>query len=96
MNVVERLTVGAIPRPESKTTYVSPSAFMEIAEFRIPLRVGVNLTLNVQNEPTGSDGEQSLVLVKSPAVIVMLEIARLAIPVLVRVTVATALAIPTR
>jgi hypothetical protein len=89
--VAERLTPEAVPVPVKVTDCGLPVALSAIlieAE-RLPLADGVNVTLIVQLPFAATELPQVLVCAKSPAlvpVIAMPVMARLAFPVLARVT----------
>jgi len=71
---------------------------METLAVRVPTASGVKVIVMVQFEPAETDGAQVLVSEKSPAsvpVMVILEMFRVALPVLNRVTPLLALVVPT-
>jgi hypothetical protein len=96
----ERLMTGATPTPERPTVCGLPPALsvMVTDAVRLPLAVGVNITLIVQLPPAASELPHVFVCAKSPAfapVIAMLDRLKPALPVLPRVTVWGALVEPT-
>lgn len=78
----------AVPVPVRLTVWGLPEALsvIERVPFLVPTAVGVKVTLNVQLVFTASVAPQVVVLAKSPLADVLL-IVRLAVPLLVRVTV---------
>jgi hypothetical protein len=94
--VGERLTAGATPVPVRLTACGLPLALsaMLIAPVRVPVVVGVNVTLIVQTAPPATDVPQVFVWVKSPLVATVV-IVNVWLPVFVRLTVCIALTIPT-
>jgi hypothetical protein len=96
----ERLMTGATPTPERPTVCGLPAALsaMVTEAARLPLAVGVNITLIVQPPPAPTELPHVFVCAKSPAfapVIAMLDRLKAALPVLLRVTVWGALVEPT-
>jgi hypothetical protein len=89
--VGERLTlVGAVPVPERFTVWGLPLALSVIVSeaVRLPVAVGVNVTLIVQLPPAATELPQALVSAKSPGfvpVMVILEMLSEVLPVLERV-----------
>jgi hypothetical protein len=85
--VGERLTTGAVPVPVRLTVWVAGLALSVMVKepLREPLAVGVKVTLRVQLALAARLEPQVLVWEKSPltAMLVML---RVALPVLLRVT----------
>ena len=69
-------------------------SLMVSVPFRVPITVGVKITLSLQIEPAANVAGQLLVWVKSP-VIWILPTFNVAFPVLVRVTVCAALEVAT-
>jgi hypothetical protein len=89
----------AIPVPLRETICGLPGALsvMLSAAVRVPDAVGLNLTLMLQLAPAGSELPQVWVCTKSPAlvpVIAMLLMVKLAVPVLLSVTIFGALVVP--
>src|SRR5271157_2376238 len=85
----ERLTTGpAAPTPASATLWGVPTALSVKVRvpYRLPIDVGVKVTLMEQLMPTAKLAGQVLVSAKSP-VVELLVMIRAAVPVLVRVTV---------
>jgi hypothetical protein len=89
----EKLIKGVTPRPESVTTFKLPPTLIVIAPKRIPRAVGANRILIVHVDPAAMGTVQSLVLVKSPTV-VMLEIFRPVAPVFDRPSAVAGLVVP--
>jgi hypothetical protein len=85
--VGERLTTGAVPVPVRLTVWVAGLALsaMVIEPLREPVAVGVKITLRVQLALAASLEPQVLVWEKSPLA-VMLVMLRVALPVLLSVT----------
>ena len=83
----ERLATGAVPVPDRVMVWVAGLALSlrVIAPVREPMAVGVKVTLTAQLALAGKLEPQVLVWEKSPLV-VMLEIVRVTLPVLLRVT----------
>ena len=83
----ERLTTGAVPVPVRLTVWVAGLALSVMVKepFREPLAVGVKVTLRVQLALAARLEPQVLVWEKSPLT-VMLVMLRVALPVLLRVT----------
>jgi hypothetical protein len=83
----ERLTTGAAPVPARLTVWVAGLALSAMAKepLREPLTVGVKVTLRVQLALAERLEPQVLVWEKSPLA-VMLVMLRVALPVLLRVT----------
>ncbi len=112
-DVLESITIGAIPTPESAMGCVAPGvpvasalSVSVIVAARLPVFVGVNVTLSVQVPPFAATGVPTAQVValllgslKSPAFVpptVMLVKLRAAPPLLVTVTLMAVLATPTR
>jgi hypothetical protein len=93
------VTVVVTPVPESATTFGLPAAFVVIVTVpvRVPATVGVKTTLRTQLAPGMSAVavEQFPVPLKSPVNVKAVVMERFAFPVLVRVSVFAALAVPT-
>jgi hypothetical protein len=90
--VGERPSTGAVPVPERLTAWGLPPALslMLIEAARLPLAVGVKVTLTVQLAPAASELPQVLVWAKSLALapaIARLVMLNVALRLLVRVTV---------
>src|SRR5208337_4077367 len=88
--VDERLTAGAVPVPERLTVCGLPLALsvMLTEAVRLPLAVGVKVTLMVQLLPAATELPHVLVWVKSPALVPVratLVVLKAAVPVLLRV-----------
>src|SRR5208337_5382639 len=88
--VTERLAVAPAPVPVRVIVCGLPAALSEMltAAVRVPVAVGVNVTLIVQLPPPATELPQVLVWAKSPAlvpVIATLVILKAALPVLLRV-----------
>jgi hypothetical protein len=83
----ERLTTGAEPVPVRLTDWVAGLALsvMVTAPVLIPVAVGLKVTLRAQLAPAATLAPQVLVWEKSPLT-VMLVTLRVALPVLLRVT----------
>ena len=83
----ERLTTGAVPVPVRLTDWVAGLALSVIvtAPVRVPAAVGLKVTLRVQLALAARLAPQVLVWEKSPLA-VMLVMLRVALPVLLRVT----------
>ena len=83
----ERLTRGAVPVPVRLTDWVAGLALSVIvtAPVRVPAAVGLKVTLSVQLALAARLEPQVLVWEKSPLA-VMLVMLRVALPVLLRVT----------
>ena len=83
----ERLTTGAVPVPVRLTVWVAGLALSVMVKepLREPLAVGVKVTLRVQLALAARLAPQVLVWEKSPLT-VMLVMLRVALPVLLRVT----------
>ena len=83
----ERLTTGAVPVPVRLTVWVAGLALSAMVKepLREPLTVGVKVTLRVQLPLAARLEPQVLVWEKSPLT-VMLVMLRVALPVLLRVT----------
>ena len=83
----ERLTTGAVPVPVRLTVWVAGLALSAMVKepLREPLTVGVKVTLRVQLALAARLAPQVLVWEKSPLT-VMLVMLRVALPVLLRVT----------
>jgi len=94
--VVDRLTMGTVPVPFRLTMCGLPAASSVIvtAPVRIPVAVGVNLTLILQLDPAVSDEPHVVVSEKSPLT-AMLVIFSAAVPVFFNVTLCDALVVPT-
>jgi hypothetical protein len=95
-----RLTAGVPPVPVRFTVWGLPARLsaMLTAAVRVPVAVGVNVTLIVQLPPTASEPLHVVVSAKSPTLApirLMRVIVKLAVPVLVTVTLCTALVVPT-
>ena len=97
-SVGARLAAGpaVTPVPVKVTVCGLPAALSEMLRLplRVPVAVGIKITLTVQLFPAGTLVAQLFVWVKSP-VAVILEIVSAALPVLVRVTDCAALLVPT-
>jgi hypothetical protein len=90
--VGERLAAGAVPAPERATVWGLPLALSVILSeaARLPLAVGVKVTLIVQLAAAATELPQVLVWAKSLAlapVIARLVMLKAAVPVLLKVTV---------
>jgi hypothetical protein len=85
--VGERLTTGAVPVPVRLTVWVAGLALSVIvtAPVRVPAAVGLKVTLRVQLALAARLEPQVLVWEKSPLA-VMLIMLRVALPVLLRMT----------
>ena len=83
----ERLTTGAVPVPVRLTVWVAGLALSAVVKepLREPLAVGVKVLLRVQLALAATLEPQVLVWEKSPLT-VMLVMLRVALPVLLRVT----------
>jgi hypothetical protein len=83
----ERLTTGAVPVPVSLTVWVAGLALsvMVTAPVRVPVAVGLKVTLRVQLAPAATLDPQVWVWEKSPRAL-MLVIVRTALPVFLSVT----------
>jgi hypothetical protein len=83
----ERLTRGAVPVPVRLTVWVAGLALsvMVIEPLREPVAVGVNITLRVQLALAATLAPQVLVWEKSPLAVMLVRL-RVALPVLLRVT----------
>ena len=83
----ERLTTGAVPVPVRLTVWVAGLALSVIvtAPVRVPAAVGLKVTLRVQLALAARLEPQVLVWEKSPLA-VMLIMLRVALPVLLRMT----------
>src|SRR6266851_1832291 len=93
--------VVMMPVPTSGTVCGLPAALsvMLIEAVRVPVAVGAKVTLIVQVAPAATEAPQVFVCAKSPLfvpVMAMLEIINAAVPVLDRLTICTALVLPTR
>jgi len=89
-----------VPVPERLTDWGLPVALsvMARAALRLPLAVGVKVTLRVQFDPAARELPQLLVWAKSPALepkTATLVRVKVALPVLVRVTDLVELVMPT-
>src|SRR5437899_310696 len=85
----DRLTPGAAPVPVRLTDCGLPAALsvMVIAPVRVPVAVGVKVTLMAQLAPAATDVPQVLVCMKSPLATMLVTLSA-TVPVLVSVTVA--------
>ena len=83
----ERLTTGAVPVPVRLTVWVAGLALsvMVTAPVLVPVAVGLKVTLRVQLALAATLEPQVLVWEKSPLAL-MLVMLRVALPVLLRVT----------
>src|SRR5437667_426111 len=90
------LVTGAAPVPVMLTMCGLPAALsvMVIAPVRVPVAVGVKVTLMAQLAPAATDVPQVLVCMKSPLATMLVTLSA-AVPVLVSVTVCTALVVLT-
>ncbi len=90
------LAAGAVPVPLNETLCGLPAASSVIVTepMRVPVAVGVKLTLMVQLAPAAIDVPQLLLCEKSPPT-TMEEMFSVALPVLLSVTLCAALAVPT-
>ena len=100
--MAERLTTGAglVPVPERLTACGLPLALsvMLTEALRVPEAEGVKVTLIVQLAPVVSELPHVLVCAKSPALVpvtAMVVMLKVALPVLLRVTVRAALVVLT-
>jgi hypothetical protein len=96
----DKPTTGAIPVPDNKTLCGLPPALsvMVMLAARLPVAVGLKVTLMEQFAPAATLAPHVFVCEKSPLfvpVMAMLEIVNVAVPVLVSVTICTALLMPT-
>ena len=96
--VGERLTVAAVPLPLKGTVCGLPAALslMLSKAFRLPVAVGVKVTLMVQLPPAATEVPQLLLCAKSPALLPVSEmplIVNAALPVLLSVTACPALVV---
>src|SRR5207237_3765909 len=91
-----RMAAGAVPVPVRLTDCGLPAALsvMVIAPVRVPVAVGVKVTLMAQLAPAATDVPQVLVCTKSPLATMLVTLSA-AVPVLVSVTVCTALVVLT-
>jgi hypothetical protein len=90
---------AVVPIPLSITFCGLPAALslMLTAAVRVPLAVGLNVTLTLQLAPAANELPQVWVCAKFPAlvpVIAMLLMVKLVVPVFLRVTVLAALVVP--
>ena len=94
--VAETVTAGAVPVPVRETICGLPgaSSVMVIAPVLVPRAVGAKVTLIVQLAPAATEPAQVFVWAKSPLLVIPVMLSRAA-PVLVNVTVCTALVVPT-
>ena len=96
--VADKLTMGAgaAPVPVRLMVCGLPAMLSVIvtAPVRMPVAVGVNVTLMVQLAPAATDVPQVLVCMKSPLATMLVTLSA-AVPVLVSVTVCTALVVLT-
>lgn len=98
-----RLTTGPVPVPARLTDCWLPAALLLLSVMvkeavRLPVAVGVNVTLIVQLLPAVSELPQLLVCAKSPGLVpvsAMLLMVRVAFPVLLSVAVWAVLVVPT-
>jgi hypothetical protein len=90
------LVDAAAPVPERATDCRLPVALSEMVKVpgRVPVVVGLNVTLIVQFFPAATEPVQVLLSAKSPLAAIP-EIARLAVPTFVSVTGFAALVVPT-
>jgi len=91
---------AVVPIPLSVTFCGLPAALslMLTAAVRVPLAVGLNVTLILQLAPAANELPQVCVCAKFPGlvpVIAMLLMVKLVVPVFLRVTVLAALVVPT-
>ncbi len=94
--VGEKLTAGTVPVPARLTFcgLLLALSVMVMAPVRVPVAVGVKVTLMVHLAPAATEMPQSLVCAKSPPA-TMLEIVSGALPVLVSLTGFAVLVVPT-
>ena len=97
--LAERLTAGALPVPVSATVCGLPGSesAMLTEAVRVPEAVGAKVTEIVQLAPCASELPQAFVCEKSAAlapVMLMLLMVKLALPVLLRVTLCAELVVP--
>ena len=82
----ERLPTVAVPVRETLCGLPVALSLIEIVPVAVPFPAGVNVTEMLQLAPAARDAAQLLVWPKAPPAL-MLKIVKLAVPVLVRVTV---------